>query len=346
MRILGIDLGLRKSVACSYDTATAEERIITIATNPVELDRLVDRERPDQVVVEAGTPAGWVHDRCVSRGVRCRVASPTTDAWKWKAVKRKTDRDDARKLVELAEREQLPEAHVPQPAVRQKRALLRTRHKLLAHRVAWQNHIRGTLLGQGLPVPLGHRAWSDIGLKGLAAQSKPLSRCEVQELWRGELFEALVTYRRLLRQQRRLEKRLDALNADDAAVRRLQTVPGVGPRTAEVVAAYLDEPRRFRRGDEVSAYAGLVPRQWQSGQTDRRGRISKRGPGLLRKVLVECGWGLLRYNRWGATVVKRISRGQKTRRKQAVVAVARKLLVRCWALLRDGTEWREPSAAT
>lgn len=345
MRILGIDLGLRKSVACSYDTVSAEERVTTIATTPAELDRLIDRERPDQVVVEAGTPAGWVHDRCVGRRLRCRVASPTTDAWKWKSLKRKTDLDDARKLVELAERDQLPEAHVPVPAMRQKRALLRMRHKLLAHRVAWQNHIRGTLLSQGLPVPIGHRAWSDVGLQGLGMQAKRLRDCGADELWRGELSEALVTYRWLLRQQRRLEQRLDALNADDANVQRLQTIPGVGPRTAEVVAAFLDEPRRFQRGDEVSAYAGLVPRQWQSGQTDRRGRISKRGPGLLRKVLVECGWGLLRHNRWGATVSQRISRGQKTRRKQSVVALARKLLVRCWALLRDETEWREPNPA-
>ena len=99
----------------------------------------------------------------------------------------------------------------------------------------------------------------------------------------------------------------------------------------------------------MSAYAGMVPRQFQSGETDHRGRISKRGPRLLRKLLVECAWCLLRYNSWAQAVWQRLTRGGKVRRKQALVALARKLLVRCWALLRDGTTWRvdppaEPAA--
>jgi transposase len=60
---------------------------------------------------------------------------------------------------------------------------------------------------------------------------------------------------------------------------------------------------------------------------------------VLRKALVEAAWLMLRYNPWAAKLVARISRGQRTRRKQALVAVARKLLVRCWAMLRDGRPW-------
>ena len=95
----------------------------------------------------------------------------------------------------------------------------------------------------------------------------------------------------------------------------------------------------------MSAYAGLVPRQFQSGEIDRKGRITRRGPGLLRKVLVEAAWLMQRYNGWAARTLARISKGQKTRRKQALVAVARKLLVRCWAMLRHGTAWDERLAA-
>ena len=77
---------------------------------------------------------------------------------------------------------------------------------------------------------------------------------------------------------------------------------------------------------------------------DRRGRISKRGPALLRKLLVECAWVMLRYNPWARATYARLSRG-KARKKQAIVALARRLLVRCWALLRDRTAWREGPAA-
>jgi transposase len=58
-------------------------------------------------------------------------------------------------------------------------------------------------------------------------------------------------------------------------------------------------------------------------------------------LLVECAWALLRYNTWARAVYQRLTRGGKSRRKQAIVALARKLLVRCWAMLRDGTPWRD-----
>ena len=106
--------------------------------------------------------------------------------------------------------------------------------------------------------------------------------------------------------------------------------------------AFLPEPKRFKSGKQVSSYGGLVPRQYQSSELDRRGRISKRGPATLRKLLVECAWCLLRYNAWARALYQRLTHGGKARKKQAIVAVARKLLVRCWAMLRDGTAWHDP----
>lgn len=141
------------------------------------------------------------------------------------------------------------------------------------------------------------------------------------------------------------EAKLDAIGRADARVRLLDTVPGLGPRTAEAVVAHLDDPTRFRTGRQVGAYAGLVPKQFQSGEDDRRGRITKRGPAVLRKLLVQCGWCMLRYNRWARAVFDRLSRG-KARRKQAVVALARRVLVRCWAMLRDNQPWRADPAPT
>ena len=78
----------------------------------------------------------------------------------------------------------------------------------------------------------------------------------------------------------------------------LQTPPGLGPRTAETVAAYLNDAPRFKTGKQASADGGFMPRQRQSGEMDRRGRITKRGPALLRKMLVEYAWCMLRYNAW------------------------------------------------
>ena len=117
------------------------------------------------------------------------------------------------------------------------------------------------------------------------------------------------------------DRKLDALAATDERVTRLRTIPQVGARLAELVVTTLDDPKRFKTAKQVSAYAGLVPKQYQSGQMNRLGRITGQGPGLLRRVLVQVAWGLQRRPETrGHAVFERLCHGQRTRRKQAVVA--------------------------
>jgi len=338
--ILAIDLGKYKSFACVYEPEGGEVKTATVDSNRFELVRVIERWRPAVVVIEACALSGWVSDLCGELGVRCRVANTASEAWKFKHAKRKTDRDDALRLAQLQALGQLPEVVVPPKATRESRALISARQALVCRRVALQNRVRGILLGQGLPMPRGGRAWSATGLKGLDQLARPLADCAATELWRGLLHSALAEYRQVLTLIDDMEAQLDAIAAADAGAQLLSSVPGVGPRTAEAVAAHLGDARRFATGKQVSAYAGLVPKQYQSGETDRRGHITKRGPAVLRKLLVECAWCCLRYNAWARALYLRLTHGGKTRKKPAVVALARRLLVRLWAMLRDGATWR------
>lgn len=341
MMILSLDLGKFKSVFCGYQRDSGAPRFATVLTSPVEFRRVLERERPDLVVFETCTIAGWVADLCDELGLAYQVANPLHEAWSWRKVKRKTDRDDALKLALMADRGELPTVHVPTKAARQYRGLVKYRDRLMTRRVAIQNHIRALCQQQGILLPTAHRAWTAAGRQLIRSLSKPAGECGAEELWRGELLLELECYEHVAEQLAQVDARLEVLARKDERVQLLQTIPGVGRCTAEVIVAHLDDARRFRSGKEVSAYAGLVPRQFQSGELDRRGRITKRGPGLLRKVLVEASWLLLRYNPWASRLFRRLTRGQKTRRKPALVALARKLLVRCWAMLRDGAPWRE-----
>jgi transposase len=342
--ILAIDLGKYKCLACIYRSAT-DHTFRAIDTSRAEVERLLRRTRPAVVVVEACSLAGWVHDLCAELGVPCRVANTGAEAWKYKHAKRKTDRDDALRLAQLYALGQLPEVVVPAKAVREWRALIAHRQALVTQRVAAQNRIRSILLGQGLPAPRGAKAWTVSGLAGMGQFAKPLGECAPDELWRGMLELALTAYRQAEALVASAEAKLDELGKANDQVRLLDTMPGLGPRTAEAVVAHLGDPHRFRSGKQVAAYGGLVPRQYQSGEDDRRGRITKRGPAVLRKLLVQCAWAMLRYNPWARAVYERLSRG-KARKKQAIVALARKVLVRCWAMLRDNTAWRpDPTPA-
>lgn len=343
--ILAIDLGKYKSVACSYERAEPSWQLTSFTTNRAELIKVLDKHQPSVVVIEACALCGWVRDLCVERGLPCKVANTSSEAWKFKHSKRKTDKDDALRLAQLEALGQLPTVAIPPKATREWRALIAFRQSLVGRRVAVQNRIRSILVGQGLAAPRGAKAWSELGLQGMGRLARPLVACGADELWRGMLDLALTDYGQISALVVQAEKRLDALGKADEEVQRLQTIGGVGPRTAEAVVTHLHEPKRFKTGKQVSAYAGMVPRQFQSGETDHHGRISKRGPGLLRKLLVECAWCMLRYNSWAQAVWRRLTRGGRVRRKQALVALGRKLLVRCWAMLRDGTCWRDDTPA-
>jgi transposase len=343
--ILALDLGKFKSVACVYDQANPHApRFDSISTSRINLRRLVAKYNPAVVVIEACLLAGWVHDLCAELGVACKVANTAAEAWKFKHQKRKTDKDDALRLAELEALGQLPTVTLPDTQRRQWRQLIAHRQTLVGRRVAAQNRLRAILVGQGLAAPRGARAWTVVGLQGIGLHAKPLAECGADELWRGLLDLTLTEYRQVRQLLDQAEARLDELGKANDDVQLLETTPGLGPRTAEAVVAHLHKPERFATGKQVSAYGGLVPRQYQSGDTDRRGRITRRGPALLRKLLVECAWAMLRYNAWARSVYLRLTHGGKTHKKQAIVALARKILVRCWAMLRDRTPWRPEPA--
>ena len=347
---IAIDLGRYKSVACVYSRTSREHVFTTFDTTPAALARLLERHPDGLVVLEACANAGWVHDQAIAAGHVVKVANTAAESWKFTHLKRKTDHDDAKRLAELEVIGQLPTVVLPDPATRQRRMLIAFRQELVGRRVACQNRIRALFAGQGLAMPCGARAWTTTGLAGIEPFARSLAECDPAELWRGMLQLVVAEYRSLVERIAACERRLDAFAAADPATRLLETIPGVGPRTAEAVAAHLGDPHRFASGKQVGAYAGLVPKQYQSGVTDRKGRITRRGPGVLRKLLVECAWCMLRYNAWARWQYARLTAGGTTRKKPAIVALARKLLVRCWAMLRAGVPWRaeavlEPAAA-
>jgi transposase len=175
------------------------------------------------------------------------------------------------------------------------------------------------------------------GLKQEVSQAKPEQR------WLFQVGCELEQLENLQRQIEEVEVKLEELGQENESVRLLKTAPCVGPRLSEAVAAILDDPHRFKNGRQVGCYAGLTPRRWQSGESDRQGHISKAGNPLLRALLVEIAWLGVRHKTWMLEVYERVRRGSDKRKKIAIVAVARRLLVKLWAMLRDGAEWKEPT---
>lgn len=340
MKILALDLGKFKSVACVYDTHSLQHRFETVTSGAQALHDLLVEHEPDRVVIEICTIAGWVSDLVRTLGIELQVASTSHEAWRWRHVKRKNDRADALKLAQLSAMNQLQLVHVPERETRQWRALIKYRHRLVGQRTQSKNHIRDLVNREGLGLARGDSAWTIKGMEQLAELARPLAEVGLSELWRGELGVELTRLQHLDQQLRIVEQKLDELGQAERRVQLLQTIPGVGPRLAEALVTLIDNPNRFKRGKDVGAYLGLVPKQIQSGETNRLGRITRTGDRLLRALLVEVSWAGLRYNSWTRAVYERVRRNSRTRKKIAIVAVARRLLIRCWAMMRDGTAWQ------
>jgi len=338
MNILALDLGKFNTTCCFFNSKTRKARFLTTSTEREALAAVFQKNKVDLVVMEACGPSGWINDLAKSMGLTTLVCSTNEDAWRWANVKRKTDKDDALKLARMAAMRELKAVHTPSQEHRQFRSLVKYRKTLDGRINKTKNGIRAWFVNQGITIDSGEKAWY-TGRERIDSFRKPLAECAPDELWKGQLDIELTILDSLTEQMDVVVKRLEAIGKTDPRIVRLQTVPGVGPRTAEILVACIDDPHRFENGRQVSAYFGLVPRQYQSGETDRNGRITKRGNPLARTILVECAWASLRYNPWAKGVYERIYGKQKTRKKKAAVALARKIAVIGWAMLRDERDW-------
>jgi len=292
MNILALDLGKYNTVFCDYNSDNGEHEFGKVKTTPQAIHDLIVAKEPQRVILEVCHIAGWVVDIARVLGKETETANTTHDAWRWKNVKKKNDREDALKLAKLSAMNQLPTVHIPTKQVREKRALIKYRQRLAKHRICIKNAIRAIFSREGIiTIPRGKNAWSKEGLRWLRTHAKPFEEiADIDQLWRGQLYVELETFEAVSRCLKKVEDKLNKLGTCDARIRRLQTIPGVGPRLAETVVAFLDDPKRFQNIKQVGSYAGLTPRQYQSGQTERQGKISGQGNKLLRNLLVEICW--------------------------------------------------------
>ena len=236
MNILAMDLAKNKTVFCEYDSKTAEHKFGKVKTSAKQIHDVLVEKAPDKIVIEICSAAGWIYDIAQALGIKTEVANPSHQGWRWKKVKRKTDRDDALKLAQLSAMKQLPLVHVPGKAVRQKRSLIGYRRKLVERRTQIKNSIRALLDREGLSMPAGKAGWSQSALQKLKAMAVPISEISNDCLWRGQLWMELLQFEYIEQGLAEVTSALDGLGKENTDVQLLQSIPGVGPRLSEAMA--------------------------------------------------------------------------------------------------------------
>jgi transposase len=299
---------------------------------PKVLAELRKVAEPFEICFEASCAYGYLYDQLQRIARRVVVAHPGQLRLIFRS-KRKNDRVDAEKLAKLLYLGEVPAAYVPSIDVRSWRRLVEYRRRLIDKQTRCKNAIRALLRSHGIQAPKG--LWTRKAHAWLTGLEWPNLAAEVQ---RDLLADELALFQR---QIRTVTKALDKMNSRHPAVVLLRTIPGVGARTAETIAAYVDDPSRFSRCGEVASYFGLVPCQDSSAGLNRLGHITKQGPPTARKYLVEATWQAVRRSPTVRAYFKRICDEKPERRKVALVATAHYLLRCMWAMLRSGEAWHE-----
>lgn len=330
MLYVGLDCHARFYMIAVLEEGRGEARTRKVEGSMDHLVQVLRQEaagRPLAICYEAGVSYGALYDRLCRVAQRVVVADPRSLRMIW-ASKRKNDRVDASKLAKLLALDAVPSVHVPPLEVRSWRRMICHRKKVVQQRSAIKSQLRMLARGCGLEAPA--KPWSRAGRDAWVQLAWPSE---------GDRFvceNLLLELDSLEDRVRRATRQLDRIGRRSPAVQLLQTIPGIGPRNAEALAAWIDQPQRFARNRQISTYLGLVPRQDQSGSTNRLGHITRDGPGLVRGLLIEAAWTAVRCDATYRALFQRISQGKKDRRKIAIVAVANKLARTALAMLQTG----------
>jgi transposase len=174
---------------------------------------------------------------------------------------------------------------------------------VVAKRTRAKNALRALLRSAGVVPPKHPGLWTKAGLAWLRRLELPTAS---QQLRRDLLLEEVEA---LTCQVSRIERQLNQQARRSTAVARLRTIPGVGARTAEAMAAFIDDPHRFRNAKAVGRSFGLVPRQDQSGDRNRLGHITREGAPVVRQLLAEAAWLARRRSPTVRDYFERVQRG-------------------------------------
>jgi transposase len=363
---VALDDSKRKIVAGILRPETTQAELRELPNDPVQIRRLFERLKREGPVVacyEAGVSGYDLYRRLTALGVPCQVMAPALTPRR-PGQRIKTDRRDAAKLVGLFRAGELTAIHVPDDAEEGVRDLVRCRDDVRRDVLRWRHRILKLLTRQGRLFTAA-RNWSAAHWRWVRAQQFAIPAQQ-------RAFETTLLA---------LEQALARLNDLDDAIKRLAEAEpyrtpvgwlrcfrGLDTLSAMILLAEVVDFQRFAKPRELMAYLGLVPGEYSSGDTHRRGALTRAGNAHARRVLVEAAWhyrhrptagGALARRQHGQppAIIAQAARAQQRLHRRyrhllghgkrppvAVAAVARELIGFLWAAM-VGRESRSPVAA-
>ncbi len=338
----GLDLSRKKLDVCLLSDQGEHLDQLAVAPDVESLRTLARRIEdvhcePVSAVIESMTGARLVHDTLEGEGWSVEIA----DALKVKGLAPlacKTDKIDSQVLAVLSHRDLVPAIWLPDPRVREERELARFRLHLIKHRSMLKHRVHSTLINFGRACPV-----TDLfGVEG----RKLLARLDVPEPWRGNVAASVELIDDLERQVAEINRKLKAGHADHPYIPLLMSAPGIGWVLTFTIAGEIGDISRFESPAKLAGYTGLCPRVIQSGDSDRRGPLTKHGPTYLRWALIEATMHALKHPAYSERYQRNKKRlGKQRGAKVAQIDIARRLAHAIWHMLSREEKFAPRGAA-
>lgn len=331
MKIIGCDYHPSFQQIAMLDTETGELVERRLYHGDGEAQRFYESlSGPVLVGVESSGNMLWFERLLTRLKHELWIGDAAAIHWQNPRKQQLNDKRDAQHLLNLLVEKRFPRIWVPSVEERDLRQLLKHRHTLVQMRTRVKNQLQHIALNQGLQKK--SKLWSQEGQQWL----KKLELDPWTQRRRDDLLQMLEKLDQQVKQMD-LEATKAAAARKDAQL--LMSHPGVGPILALATVLTLGDVSRFKRGRQVASYIGLVPTELSSGQHRWLGSITKQGNRFMRFLLVQAGMSAARGDAELGRVYKRLV--QKKHHGVAKVAVARKLLVRLYWMLRTQKQYPE-----
>jgi transposase len=335
MKYVGVDLHKKTISACVVVIEQGKRKVIARTRlecrDEAGIVRWFSGLGPFEVVVEATSSYEWFVKLVEPLAHRVLLAHPK----KLRVIaesKRKSDRIDAQVLAEFLASDEIPLAYRPSPRVREHRTLVRYREYIQRRITSVKNKLRHILARYNADVP---HLFTEAGQEHLTAVDLSVADRLVADALSVELSQQGLRLTKMNRELRRFAAKAPLPEKEARAV--LDSIPNVGPVTADIILAELGDWRRFGSQADVVSYAGLAPGYRESAGKVKHLGITKEGSRMLRWAMVELAWRMVRTSRkWGRQFTRLEVR---IGAKKAIVAIARRLVGMIFALLRESKQY-------
>jgi transposase len=331
----GLDVD-KKSMAVTFTDHGTMRKSFKLPYSASALLNYTRKHFPGQrvaFVYEAGPTGFGLHDELTAAQHPCLVVAPSMVPTA-PGQRVKTNRLDGLKLSEGLRGGQLRSIHVPAQSYRELRHLVQLRDSQVAQLTASKCRIKSLLLYEGIPFPAANEKWSGRVLQQLAVL--PCS-----SVVRFKLDQLLAALQFHFQSAAKVQKQIRHFCQSDPELRQvisfLTSLPGVGTITATHALARLGDWRQISNVRQIAGFLGLVSSEHSTGDKINRGEITRIGDQRLRNKLIQCAWVAIRQDPELRAFYRRIYERQpkKVAARKAIVAVARKLTTRMYAVLKE-----------